>query len=83
MSLLPKGGGAIVNIRKLLENDPSVEQLQIFVIRFNLLRILINSVMSAYNLVRIEHKYRYVTSLEEALRIIEKHRSLPQENSVS
>ncbi len=83
MSLLPKGGGAIANIRKLLETDPSVEQLQIFVIRFNLLRILINSAMVAYNLARIEHKYHYVTSLDEALRIIEKHRTLPQENLVS
>lgn len=75
MSLLPKGDGAIANIRRLLESDPSVEQLQIFVIRFNLLRILINSAISASNLARIEHKYRYVTSLEEALKVIEKHRA--------
>lgn len=75
LSLMPKGTGTMANMRKLLESDPSVEELQIFVIKFNLLRVLISSVTKAYGLVKLDQKYHYVTSVDEAIAIIERHQA--------
>ena len=72
---LPKGKGAMANVRYLLSEDPSEEQLTIYVGRSRFLQSLLNMATRVFALSSALEKLRFVTTLDEALAEIAAHRS--------
>lgn len=72
--LIPKGGSAITNIRNLLRDDPSHEELTIFVARGTMLSTMINIASRVYGLIASTSKIKFATSLEEAIELIQHHK---------
>lgn len=72
-SVMPTGS-LLANLRRLMMDDPPNEQLVIVVGASTMVETFIKTVSQAYGLFGIVPKYRYVKTLPEALRLIEKYK---------
>jgi hypothetical protein len=70
---LPKGKGALTNVRYLLSADPSAEQLTIYVGRSGFLQALLGMATNVFGLSAALEKLRFVSTLDEALAEIAAH----------
>ncbi len=82
-SLFPRGANGLTNIRKLVEIDPPNEQLVFFVRQDSLTRQFMNIVSKTYGFRHFLKKYRFLSSLDEALAQIEQHKAAQKISSPS
>ncbi|MEM6529811.1 MAG: hypothetical protein AAF653_16045, partial [Chloroflexota bacterium] len=66
---------SLLTVRHLITEDPPNEKLVIFLNAPLVLKRFMGIAATVYRLAQVEPKYIYVTSMEEALRIIEHRRS--------
>ena len=76
-------GGAIFNLRQLMLAEPRNNQLVILVGASSLLRQLLLMTGQVYRLQEQLSRYRFVSTPEEAIALIEKHKQLSPCASVS
>lgn len=74
VSFVPKGGGALANIRSLVELDNDNEQLVIFVGVQSFLKTLIYLAGQLGDTRGLFAKYQFVPSFEDAFSLIERHK---------
>ena len=73
--IIPESGSTMENLRNFMKEDPSHEQLTIFIVKAGIINTLIRIASRAYGKLATISKLRIVTSLSEALEIIELHRT--------
>lgn len=73
-ALLPYGGSAIPNIRRLINTEHPNDQLIIFANAGALVTRLINIAAQVYGLRSVVSKFRFVPTLDAALREVEMHK---------
>lgn len=73
-TLLPQGKTAIADVRKLINTEHPNDQLIIFVGASSLVTTLVNIAGQVYGMRQIVARFRFVSSFEEALRVIAQHK---------
>lgn len=73
-SVLPTGGYAISNVRRLMSIESENDELYIFIGRHQFVVRLIDIASKIYGLREALSRFRFVNDLSEALKIIEEHK---------
>jgi len=71
----PKAGSALQNMRHLITEDPDEEALTVIVAQANIIGSLIQLASRMYRLADNQSKFRYVTTFDRALEVIDEHKS--------
>jgi len=74
-SLMPQGGGAIPNLRALIDTGHPNDELIIFVGISNLITTFISIAGQVYGMRNLLSKFRFVPTMEEAMAEIQKHQA--------
>lgn len=72
--ILPKGGSAIANIRRLMKIEAENDELYIFIGRNQFIARLIDIASKIYGLREALARFRFLETLEEALKTIDEHK---------
>ena len=76
--LVPKHGSILGNIRNLLQSDPQHEQLTIYITQNNFLRSVVQMASHVYKLRTYVENLRFVSTFDEAIKIIQQHKQFNQ-----